>query len=345
MKQFKRWITAEPIKKRSLLRSIPLKLLTGTLWLYVGYTFLSGTGAVFASFTPYGFKTKQIGNNIIHYEKKFESDIQTYFNSFSQARIKNDLLWNQGEIDVLSKPPLIHLYLCSSKSKAFQLSSVMSPAITLFGNKIVLSKEYIDELNWDITSVLNHEISHVNAAVRYGWIQNYFNRPIWLDEGIASIQSNFWQHTPENFKKLLEKDSYVTSISKLNSLVEWNSGFLLGRDNYIKQYCYSILVATDIIKNKGFDNVKRFLRGDISTHTFLGSNIHEYEKKLLSSSEIKPFYIKLQYPDAAFKIKFIWTMQFILPLAVLCYLLIWLTRQVFKICRTFGFFGKNIITS
>ena len=311
MNQFKRWITAEPVNNRSLLRSIPLKLLTGTLWLYIGYTFFSGIGTVFASATPYGFKTKQIGNNIIHYEKIFENDLKTYFNNFTQARIKNDILWNQGEVDILSESPLIHLYLCSSKSKAFQLSSVVTPAITLFGNKIVLSMEYVDELNWDITSVLNHEISHVNVAVRYGWIQNYFNRPIWLDEGIASIQSNFWQHTPENFRKLLEKNSYVTSISKLNSLVEWNSGFLLGRDNYIKQYCYSKLVATNVIKNNTFYNLKLLLRGDISTHTLLVSNIHEYEKKTLYSSEIKPFNINLQYPDAAFKTKFFWTMQLI----------------------------------
>jgi hypothetical protein len=76
MNHFKRWITAEPSKNHSFIRSIPLKLLTGTLLLYIGYMFIAGTGAVFASATPYGFKTRQIGNNIIHYENAFEKDIQ-----------------------------------------------------------------------------------------------------------------------------------------------------------------------------------------------------------------------------------------------------------------------------
>jgi hypothetical protein len=49
MNQFKRWITAEPSKNHSFIRSIPLKLLTGTLLLYIGYMFIAGTGAVFAS--------------------------------------------------------------------------------------------------------------------------------------------------------------------------------------------------------------------------------------------------------------------------------------------------------
>ena len=337
----RRWITAKPAENHSILLSISLKLLTGTLWLYIGYMFVSGTGAVLASSNPYGFETRRIGNSVIHFEKEFEKDIQFYFDELDKARIKNDLLWNKGDIDILSNDPVIHLYLCSNNFRASQLSSVVSPAINLFGNKIVLSKEYIEELNWDIGSVLSHEISHVHAAIRYGWVQNYYGRPIWLDEGIASIQSNFWQHTPEHFKTLLEKDSRVTSISKLNSLVEWNSGFLSGSENYIKQYCYSKMVAADILQKKGLDSVKRYLRGDISVNELLGSDIHEYEMQLLQSSEMKPFGIQLQYPDAAFKIKFFWIMQFVLPLLVVSYLLLWLTRQGFRMCRIFGLLGKN----
>jgi hypothetical protein len=340
MNQFKRWITAEPSKNHSFIRSIPLKLLTGTLLLYIGYMFIAGTGAVFASATPYGFKTRQIGNNIIHFEKTFEKDIQTYFSDFSQARLKNDLLWNQGDIDVLSKEPVIHLYLCSSNSKACQLSSMGTPAVNIFGNKIVLSKEFVDESNWDIVSVLSHEISHVNAAMRYGWIKGYFNWPLWLDEGIASVQSNFWQNTPENFKKLLEMDPHVTSISKLNSLVAWNNGFSLGHDNFLKQYCYSEIVAADIIKKRGFDTIKRFFRGDITESELLGSDIHTYEKKLLASSVLKHTGIQLQYPDVSFNVKLLWTMQFIIPLLVMVYLLMWLTRQGFKICRVSGLVRK-----
>lgn len=339
MNHFKRWITAEPIKNHSLLRSVPSKLLTGTLLLYIGYTFVAGTGAVFASATPYGFKTRQIDNNIIHYENRFEKDIQGYFNDFSQARLKNDLLWNQGGIDVLLKEPVIHLYLCSSKSKAFQLSSVGTPAVTMFGNKIVVSKEFVDELNWDIVSVLNHEISHVNAAMRYGWVKGYFSWPVWLDEGIASVQSNFWQHTPEHLKTLVEKDPHVTSISKANSTVAWNSGFSLGHDNFLKQYCYAEIVAKDIIRKRGFDTIKRFFRGDITESELLGSDIHTYEKKLLASPELEQTGIQLQYPDAAFNVKFLWAMQFIIPLLVIVYLLMWLTRQGFKICRAFGLVG------
>ncbi|HEX2955328.1 MAG TPA: hypothetical protein VHO70_00770, partial [Chitinispirillaceae bacterium] len=144
-------------------------------------------------------------------------------------------------------------------------------------------------------------------------------------------------------KKLLNMDSRVTSISKLNSLVEWNSGFLLGHDNYIKQYCYSEIVASDIINKSGFDNVKNFLRGDITISKLLGGNIAAYEKQLLSSPGVNQMGIQLQYPEAAFQVKLLWAMQFIIPLIVSLYLLMWLTRQGFKVCRTIGLVRKNVV--
>ena len=60
------WLAGKPPVKKTFLRTVTGRVLTGMMWVYLFYTFLSGPGAVFASINPVGFRSVTAGNNVVH---------------------------------------------------------------------------------------------------------------------------------------------------------------------------------------------------------------------------------------------------------------------------------------
>lgn len=348
MKRFKDWLIGKTQRKPTSIIGIGQKVLTGSLFLYLIFTFTSGPGAVFAAFTPIGYKSKNLGKTIIHYQQEFEPNLDYYIKVIEETRETNNHLWNQGVHNIIEKEGKMHFYLCLNTDAAAKLTMIKSPAITVFGNKIVLAQEFIEQLKWEIPDVLRHEISHVNAASRYGWLRNYYHVPIWLDEGIASNMSNFWQHSYDHFISLLNQNPKITSLTKLNNLMDWNNGFVISRDNYLKQYGYSLLFTKDLIENIGFDNVKTILINEKNFAILLGKNLYEYEIDWIAKQKrlhVLPEATELQYPSVPLKITILWIIQSILIIGTILYMILWSVRQIFKILRYISVMKNPIIVS
>ena len=345
IKIFFKWLTGFPSSKKSKVKNIFGKLLVGSMWIYILYSFTSGPGAVFASINPIGFKSTTIGKNIIHYPSDFVFSIDQISKTIINSRTVVDSKWIDGEFIENDKQPVIHYYLTKGVKDITKLTMVSTPAVTVFKNKIVLSTVFIDEMEWDLSSALKHEISHVNYNSRNGWMKSYINYPIWLDEGIASSFSDFPQHSRPYLNNLLKENPTLNSLTRLNNLFAWQSELFRDHDNFVKQYGYSLWITEDLINIYGMDKLKKYLNGDISFLQLAGKTLSDYETDWIKNrkqNKLIPDNVHLVYPSISMKVLSLWIVQTLIFLIFVSFLSLWTIRQIFKVIRIVPFSPMKI---
>jgi hypothetical protein len=333
---FLNWLTGKPSKKKSLIKNIFGKFIVGTMWIYIFYSFSSGPGAIFASFNPIGFTKVNLRENVIHYSKDFASSMDYYSPIIKKAREIVDLKWNESDDLPPQRKPVIHFYLTSHAQDVAKLTMVNTAAVTVLGNKIVLSIDFIKKMGWDVADVLKHEISHVNCSSRYGWIRGYFNFPIWLDEGIASNFSNFPQDSEKHFNELLKINPEAISLTTLNSIFSWQSALFNNHDNFVKQYGYSRWITKDLMSTHGMHSLKQFLSGKADFQSLFGKTLTEYENTWVETQKkngLIPEGVTLIYPSISWKVICLWTLQSVALISFILFLVLWTIRQSFKIVK------------
>jgi hypothetical protein len=335
-KIFLDWLSGKPLKKKSIVRNLFGKFIVGTMWIYVVHSFSSGPGALLASINPIGFKTIYCNGNSIHYTKDFNGSIDYYFTLVKEANGIVKAKWNEGDAVRPERKSMYHVYLTSRAQNVAKLTMVNTAAVTVFGNKIVVSTEFINKMGWDFESVLKHEMSHIECTSRYGWMNGYFHFPVWLDEGIASNFSNFSQSSEKHFIELLSKNHEVVSLTKLNTIFSWQSALFTNHDTFEKQYGYSRWIAKDLMGTYGMNALKEYLSGKTSFAAVFGMTLEEYENNWVETNKrnsLLPNGVNLIYPSASWKVIGLWTLQTAVIAAFFSYLLLWTVRQVMKLFR------------